>query len=549
MDSSKISFVYLRFEYDGRFIDYIDVRHLGGEEEYKSSLRLENVIPYSKIKAEMSTENVLKYFDISDMKEIKKFFNTNLLTYFPVYRYEQPGYLSDVYNISLKFKTKSEVAGYLPNPIEVTSDLEEVVNWIMDIVMDTYLYREKNKAEEVLANINSIFSALLKAKVKVPVRVGIGPRQFGATRIQIVQQEDGKQVYPSIFNMSSGEHALICLFVELLKQADRIRSTYDQVKGIVLVDEIDKHLHIKMQKDVLPSLIKLFPNVHFIVTSHSPFLNLGFVREPDDFYTIHDMDNRGISCKPQNNDLFEEVYQILISENEQFAKKYDKLFEDVKASMKPLIITEGKTDWKHLKAAMKGLNINDLEVEFYEYSETMGDNTLLNLLKQFAITEPNRKIIGMFDRDKEDICKETSKEGASFVELSKNIYAFSIPVVNEDVYGKFTSIEHYYRKEQLLKVDKDGRRLFLGEEFYESGISKCQKFQTRFKGIQNKVKINGIIDEKVYNQQEDPELITSIALPKDDFAQMILNGDSYAEEFDFTEFSKIFDVIREIISI
>ncbi len=542
-----MSFVYLRFEHNGKFIDYIDVRHLNGEDEYNETIQFENIIPYSEVKAKMKSDSVLKYFNVSDKNAIVKFFDTNLLTYFPVYRYEQPGYLNEPYSISLNFKKEMDFTGYLTNPIEVTTNLPEIANWMMDIVLDTELYR--GVAQSALVQVNEIFTTLLNAKIKEPVRLGIGPRHSGAVRIQIVKKSDGNQVYPSIFNMSSGELALISLFCECIRQADRLGKTFDQVSGIVLIDEIDKHLHIKMQREVLPELIKLFPNVQFIVTSHSPFLNLGFASEPDGFYKIYDMDNGGISCKPQNNELFEEVYEILISENEQFVKKYNHLREEMKASTIPLIITEGKTDWKHLKAAMKALNLNDLDVMFYEYSDNMGDSTLLNLLNQFAIASPNRKIIGMFDRDKEDICKATSKNGSSYIELSKNIFAFSIPVVNEGIYGKYTSIEHYYQKEQLLKKDSNGRRLFLGEEFYESGISKCQTYQTRFKGIQNKVSVNGVIDEKVYNLQSDPQFKTSIALPKDDFAQMILDENSYAEGFDFSEFLKIFDVIREIVNV
>lgn len=548
MDSSKISFVYLRFENAGKIIDYIDVRHLNGEEEYNSSLQLENVIPYSEVKAKIKTENVVKYFNVSDKKEVLKCFNTNLMTYFPAYRYEQPGYLNDVYNISLKFKTATEFAGYLTNPIEVTSGLEDIVNWIMDIVMDTYLYKEKHKAELVLTQINRVFSALLNPKVNSDVRVGIGPRQFGATRIQIIQRSDETQIYPSIFNMSSGEHALICLFIELLRQADRLGSAFNHVNGIVLIDEIDKHLHIKMQKDVLPTLIKLFPNVQFIATSHSPFLNLGFASESEDFYTIYDMDNGGLSCKPQHNALFEEVYQILVSENNRFAHKYQLIREEVEKSTRPLLITEGKTDWKHLKAAQKALGIDDLNIDIYEYEDTMGDETLIELLEQLHIISSHRKIIGMFDCDNENICKKTNSNEQAYMELSKNVFVFSIPVVHEEIYGKYTSIEHYYKEEDLLKKDNEGRRLFLGNEFYDSGNSKCQEFQTRCGKIQNKVAKNGVIDEKVYKIKEDPELKSSVALSKNKFAQMILDEDVFAEGFDFSEFSKIFDVIREIVN-
>lgn len=41
----------------------------------------------------------------------------------------------------------------------------------------------------------------------------------------------------------------------------------------------------------------------------------------------------------------------------------------------------------------------------------------------------------------------------------------------------------------------------------------------------------------------------SIALPKDDFAELILNEDEYAKDFDFSNFAKIFDVIKEICGI
>ena len=43
-----------------------------------------------------------------------------------------------------------------------------------------------------------------------------------------------------------------------------------QEEAVVLVDEIDLHLHPKWQRDLVPTLSKIFPNVQFIVTTHSP---------------------------------------------------------------------------------------------------------------------------------------------------------------------------------------------------------------------------------------------------------------------------------------
>ena len=47
------------------------------------------------------------------------------------------------------------------------------------------------------------------------------------------------------------------------------------VRGIVVVDEIELHLHARHQYEVLPNLIRLFPKVQFILTSHSPLFVLG----------------------------------------------------------------------------------------------------------------------------------------------------------------------------------------------------------------------------------------------------------------------------------
>lgn len=41
-------------------------------------------------------------------------------------------------------------------------------------------------------------------------------------------------------------------------------------KGVVLIDEIELHLHPQWQREVLPALQKTFPNIQFIVTTHSP---------------------------------------------------------------------------------------------------------------------------------------------------------------------------------------------------------------------------------------------------------------------------------------
>ena len=274
-DSSKVSIVYLRFlQEDGTNADYIEIRGNCSQEEYETLIPFPDKIEFATLKRALMNNEVEKYWTISDKNTITTLFSNNILTYFPAYRYELPYYLNDPYKIQLEFNKEAGFSGYLTNPIEVTSDLLNIANWIMDVVLDQLNYNEI-RAQSAFTELNEILTNILIKKANCKTRLGIGKRFAGASRIAVINMETGNLLYPSIFCMSSGELALLCLFGELLKQTDKLGKALASISGVVLVDEIDKHLHIKLQKEVLPSLIALFPNVQFIASSHSPFLGLG----------------------------------------------------------------------------------------------------------------------------------------------------------------------------------------------------------------------------------------------------------------------------------
>jgi len=61
--------------------------------------------------------------------------------------------------------------------------------------------------------------------------------------------------------------------MELLMRMESTDVIVDYEKSaIVLIDEIETHLHVELQKRVLPFLTTVFPNVQFIVATHSPFV-------------------------------------------------------------------------------------------------------------------------------------------------------------------------------------------------------------------------------------------------------------------------------------
>ena len=72
--------------------------------------------------------------------------------------------------------------------------------------------------------------------------------------------------------MASGYEALFDLFSEIVIRMEQQAHLKYDLPGIVLIDEIELHLHIAWQKKVLPFLVRAFPNLQFIVATHSPFV-------------------------------------------------------------------------------------------------------------------------------------------------------------------------------------------------------------------------------------------------------------------------------------
>lgn len=91
-----------------------------------------------------------------------------------------------------------------------------------------------------------------------------------APRIQIRSQS--KTLF--LNQLSDGEQRLFSLFVDIARQLDLqgMERNIDTNFAIILIDEIDVHLHPKWQQMVVPLLKDLFPACQFIATTHSPFV-------------------------------------------------------------------------------------------------------------------------------------------------------------------------------------------------------------------------------------------------------------------------------------
>ncbi|OAT75827.1 AAA family ATPase [Mangrovibacter phragmitis] len=83
--------------------------------------------------------------------------------------------------------------------------------------------------------------------------------------------QDGKDRY-TFQTLSAGYSSILSIYTDLIMRVEMWGVSPDNIQGIIFIDEIDAHLHVSLQKQILRFFIKSFPKIQFIVTTHSPFV-------------------------------------------------------------------------------------------------------------------------------------------------------------------------------------------------------------------------------------------------------------------------------------
>ena len=113
--------------------------------------------------------------------------------------------------------------------------------------------------------------------------------------------------------LSHGERVLILLVADIARRAAILNSNLDnplQSEGIVLIDEIELHLHPKWQREVIPALLATFPNIQFLLSTHSPQV-LSSV-DNEDIFLLKEGEVLKLSSNPKGMDtnaILEEVME------------------------------------------------------------------------------------------------------------------------------------------------------------------------------------------------------------------------------------------------
>jgi predicted ATP-binding protein involved in virulence len=149
--------------------------------------------------------------------------------------------------------------------------------------------------------------------------------------------------------LSDGYSAVMNILTELLLRMNHQQVQLYDIQGIVLIDEIETHLHIDLQKKILPFLTSFFPKIQFIVTTHSPFVltsvKNAVVYDLEKQEPMHDLTGYSVDAVIEgyfNADKYSEIikqkvvlYEQLMSKNNLSDAETDDL-DDLKQYFKQL---------------------------------------------------------------------------------------------------------------------------------------------------------------------------------------------------------------------
>jgi predicted ATP-binding protein involved in virulence len=127
--------------------------------------------------------------------------------------------------------------------------------------------------------------------------------------------KDGKEMI--INQLSDGEKCLLAMVGDLARRLAIANPGLENPllgNGVVLIDEIELHLHPQWQREIIPALTKTFPNCQFIVTTHSPQV-ISHVK-PEGVYILQRSDEGIMAAQPEScfgrdsNQILEDLMDV-----------------------------------------------------------------------------------------------------------------------------------------------------------------------------------------------------------------------------------------------
>jgi predicted ATP-binding protein involved in virulence len=225
-------------------------------------------------------DNAHLFFKIVDNEaaSLNQTFNLPILTYYKSSKEELK--IIEKENIEANL---SQYWAYQNAFFHSINNFSDFTNWFKeqedhekDIIIIEQNFNAKNWKLEIIRNAISTFLKHLNGKIpfsdlKIHREVNNGV-EFKANGNYHLTIKKANKVF-NLKQLSEGEKLVLMLVCDIARRLTIANPSLNnplEGEGIVLIDEIDLHLHPQWQREVIPALLATFPQLQFIVTTHSP---------------------------------------------------------------------------------------------------------------------------------------------------------------------------------------------------------------------------------------------------------------------------------------
>lgn len=217
---------------------------------------------------------------------------------------------------------------------DAATSVSALQHWVIAKCLERY--QRSSETGQRFHEINDDELALVNAALCAAIE------EIGALRYDMQQKsllvewhhgEGDIQKTVSFDNLSDGQRALICLVADIARRICLLnphlgKNVVEQTPGVVLIDELDVHLHPRWQRRIVTGLKATFPAVQFIATSHSPQI-LGELH-PEEIILLreHDTAQPQVSYGLDSSQVLDEIMGAS-SRNIEVESKLKQLFVDI----------------------------------------------------------------------------------------------------------------------------------------------------------------------------------------------------------------------------
>lgn len=212
-------------------------------------------------------------------------------------------------------------------------------------------FSQLEQEESNLKHISQFFNELEKTFCKI-FEDNLLKIEFIRSNYEFyINLSDGRKL--TFDTLSEGFSALLSILMDLFTRVDLIRKqvgdfTYDPC-GVVLIDEPETHLHLQLQEQILPLLTGLFPNVQFIVATHSPAV-IASIKNT----TIFDLTTKEMRTDEVVGRSYSELMTSHFKMNNEYSPIADEIFKKINE-----VLREYKHEPKELKTRIQQILIDN----------------------------------------------------------------------------------------------------------------------------------------------------------------------------------------------